>query len=285
MRLTKYTFVVLCSTLVGMCGLIWPNNSPAADHRYAAYYQPADDESETDEPPPPEEPTDEMPAEEMPEEDAPPAKVPTGDEPLERLGDDETPAAPAPPPPVMEDDFPVDTAPGRRPTSPLPDSTTRPQSAVVPGQSYGTPGDSAWSKGWGYNGGCCANVWDGYCGEMHGCHLCGRGHGRLWCPLKCGKSKLSGGRSKCCQRGRGSCCCQHGGQSCCRASTKVDGEDGKSPPVGPEAVPYASAARSSRPSSAVVLQHWDMPRITSRGGKKAAKKALGDRNYAPRARQ
>ncbi|HUY31190.1 MAG TPA: hypothetical protein VMV69_00310 [Pirellulales bacterium] len=301
MRLTKFTFVLLCSTLVGTCGLARPSISPAAENRYASYYQPADeespppedtgDEAPSDEAQPPEEttdeaPSDEMPAEEVSDEERTPDEGSTDDEPLERQPADETPDEPAPPTPVMEDDYPVDTKPSRREITPLPDTTTTPNDDMVaPGQSHGAYGSASEPKGWGYNGGCCAGVWDGYCDELPGCHHGGRGHGRgcghghccghshgcvhsrLWRRMMCRQSTQLGGRNKCCQRQHGSCHRQCGVPSCCRAATKVDDNDSVAPPAPPEPVPYASAARSSRKSSAVVLQHWDMPRITSQGGK------------------
>src|SRR5207249_3645078 len=119
---------------------------PAADERYAAYYQGADDETA---------------AEDIPADQSP------AEEPPRRLGGAKMPARSDPPTPVMEDDFAVETAPESRFTRSLVRDTV-PTDAPFP--SYGAFAVSASTKGWGYSGGCCADVWDGYCEEQRDCH-------------------------------------------------------------------------------------------------------------------
>jgi len=293
MRLTKYTFVMVCATLVGTFGLARPSIVPAAEDRFASYYQPADEEMEDEEPgtdeapldePPPEEmndeepsdempgddqvPPDEMPADEMPEDDAPPAEVPNDDEPLERLPADDARNETNPPAPEMEDQVPTGTAPVRRIPAPDADSTFAPKyDSIFPGDGYGASSAYGERKGWGYNGGCCAGVWDGYCEELRGCHHCRYGRGRLWCRIMCRKSKTSGCRNKCCGRHQGSCCCQVSAASCCRAAATT-GDDSMTPPVPPAPLPYDSAAKPKpgHKGASVVRRQWDMPRVTSKGG-------------------
>jgi len=305
MRLTKYTFVMVCATLVGTIGLVRPSFVGAAEDRFAAYFQPADedtenDELETDDPPPAEEmsdeepsdempeddetppdempadetPPEEMPADEMPEDDAPPAEVPNDDEPQGQLPADDARDETNPPKPEMEDQAPTDTDPVRRIPVPDADSKFAPKyDTIFPGDNHGAPSASGERKGWGYNGGCCSGVWDGYCDELHGCHRCRCGRSKLWCRIMCRKSKTSCGRSNCCGSQHGSCCCQASASSCCRAPGKTGGDSVAPPvpsaPVPPAPVPYDSAAKPKQghKGSSVVRKQWDMPRMKPNGGK------------------
>jgi hypothetical protein len=266
MRLSKFTFAIVGSALVCTFGIVRPISSIAGESRYTAYYYQDDDaesdEEPSDEPPAPLESSDDMPAEEAtdeesPSDDAPPAEVPSDDEPLERLPGREMPDDGAPPTPLTDDDQVDEDAPRSR-RSPRGSHDTAPPPAYtwpIPGQGYAT----RTAKGWGYNGGCCASVWDGYCDEMHDCdHF---GHGALLCRMMGNGSGSSCGMFGAC--GSNGCGCRQ--HRCSRSSCGQSSVVREHNPPPRETTPYASAARSNRKNPAVVLQHWDMPRITSSG--------------------
>jgi hypothetical protein len=279
MRLTRYTFAMVCATLVGTIGLVRPSFVPAAEDRFAAYYQPADEEMEddepesdeapSDEPSPPEEMNDDEPTDEMPEDDAPPAEMPEDDAPPAEVPNDDARDETTPPTPEMEDQAPSDTAPVRREPAPDADSKFAPKyDSIFPGDNHGASSATGERKGWGYNGGCCAGVWDGYCDERHGCHHCRCGRGKFWCRIMCRKSKTFGCRNNGCGRHQGSCCCQTIAPSCCRAPTKSSVDEIVTPPVPPAPVPYDSAAKPKpgHKGSSVVRKQWDMPRMKPKAG-------------------
>ena len=150
---------------------------------------------------------------------------------------------------------------------------------LAPAGYYGYRGPMNWgapNSNWGYSGGCCSNVWDGYC-EEQSCHQLGCHKGSLWCKLKCFRVKIFGSKSCCCGQ---SCCQSHCGQGCCNGcgvshageemapAAEYDAGEPEAMPLPPQtrsshASPLSKASRSQRNDHAGVRQSWSMPRMSS----------------------
>jgi hypothetical protein len=136
---------------------------------------------------------------------------------------------------------------------------------------------------WGYNGTCCDNVWDGYCGEQR-CRHCQKGS--FWCKLKCSRINIFGKKQCGCQHGGcnsgcGHCCaggCSggcgsgHAGGTMAPSAAEYDSaEPVDSMPLPPQtrsshASPLSKASRSTRNDQPGVRQNWSMPRMSSTHG-------------------
>lgn len=137
---------------------------------------------------------------------------------------------------------------------------------------------------WGYNGTCCDNVWDGYCGEQR-CRHCQKGS--FWCKLKCSRINIfakkqcgcqhSGCQSNCghcCAGGCSSCGCGsgHAGGPMAPPTAEYDSaEPVETMPLPPQtrsshASPLSKASRSTRNGQPGVRQNWSMPRMSSTHG-------------------